>query len=723
MTLIKFFHPRDSTLNRFADRELSESDRRNVAKHLAVCGRCRRAVGDIRRLTKQAMRLRQPEVPKQLLWKILHASTNGGGAILPDPSEFVPDPPVRVQPRWVMVAVGIAATVVLIIATAPEVVSESSALEITPARPEAGDLIEIEYRATPLLRSPDGVVVRAKFFHANEPAWDESSRLLTLDTLELSKRGTYRGVFRLPEDFAYAELAIESLDGEVIDLGGIEGWTVSAHDGNRPTFEALRQQKFDYFRRNWMDRGFALADSATRLYPNEPSVWSDLLAFAPNFGQAVMDSLVRVQAPIFGRLASQFSDDSPPEWVSEMFWWTFSLQDQEKNQLWRDRALGRAPATHYAVQQFVREVMAEPDSSDVNLVLRTLDALWNIVGPRHTIATPAFYLAAKKHLDSASVVWAARLIELKPWERVNVARRLTSVEGARSEAIDELRTALALVTRSWSRDRPLSHKVSQHARNLASSQRHIASLLGRALLDNGDYRGALSYVDHAVQSGWDVEAFTTAARARLALGDSVAAAQLFSRTYVDSRAVGTASKSIETWGRRLVGERWDGYVTAADSTMRYWVAQESAVLAQMEGDSVLNPGGQTEYLSEAMGSDLTVLAFVWLVGGETHSEIVDLLNVLAKKVKKDGVRVIVLTSQVPNPRFESVINETSTLTWFHDVYASAARYFATRRTPDFFVVDPVTNRQFRSSSFAEIPRQLAVLQQLRSVNSSALIAP
>lgn len=105
------FHPKFATLSRYASGELAERRRGRVAEHLTRCSRCRAALSERLGLERQLREMPTPDLPADLLDRIVARRQSGERIIVPSASPAAPR-------RWQAVAYPIAASLLFALALA-----------------------------------------------------------------------------------------------------------------------------------------------------------------------------------------------------------------------------------------------------------------------------------------------------------------------------------------------------------------------------------------------------------------------------------------------------------------------------------------------------------------------------------------------------------------------------------------------------------------------------
>ena len=243
-------HPSWHELNRLADDEMETGLRAAALKHVAACARCSREVSQLHQLREAGREMRHPSPPKDLLDDILRDRAAGARVILP----VVPLPPRRrrMLPAAAAAAImaGLAGLATLTLTS--EAGAGASELTVDPATPVPGEQVRISYRPATDLAGEAALRLRLRLREPDsEPprgTLGEYDEVLLLPDRE----GRYVASFQLPEDFAFATMAVESLSGDGLDDHGGRLWSVRAHaDDGAPLASALRQEFMVLQNRSW----------------------------------------------------------------------------------------------------------------------------------------------------------------------------------------------------------------------------------------------------------------------------------------------------------------------------------------------------------------------------------------------------------------------------------------------------------------------------------------
>ena len=180
---------------------------------------------------------------------------------------------------------------------------QTSELDLTPARPRAGDTLRAVYRqTTSLFAHADSLLLRARLRTSVDGMYADQlpvQQLRVLATLHRRANGAYEGTFVFPDSVVFASLAVQDVAASRVDDNAGRLWEVLAHgrDG-RPTFEALQQRLNDMMGRSW-EEGYATARRLSDLYPDRIESWTTREFFERELvGEAGADSVAAAYKPL-----------------------------------------------------------------------------------------------------------------------------------------------------------------------------------------------------------------------------------------------------------------------------------------------------------------------------------------------------------------------------------------------------------------------------------------
>ena len=699
-------HPRATTLQRFALHEAGQNEREKIATHLVRCSQCRRELDEITAVRDGLRELADVSVPAQSWERIRQRLEEGERIILPA------ETPVHTPARLSRMRARAAAIIVLvagigIFARPPAAEANKSELRFGTSMPEPGAKVAVTYTASTLFGNEERLVLRGRFRTSSDHAYTARAGELVRD-----RDGTYRGVLHLPDSVVYAVFAVEDPEAHRLDSNAQRGWDLLVHapDG-RPLFEALDQKAQDLMGRNW-EMAFEVARTRAELYPDEMLSWKGLHFYERAIlGVEGMDSLRAVHGAHLRHYHQQFSAEAElsGDDAGEMFWYARMVEDSVLTRYWRDRLVDGHPTHPLAVQQRTMELWME-HRTDPERYLFAIEELWQEVGPAHELLMREGLEAAQRTGSPESVLrWADRF--QRPYPEEAFAEVLVRYPELREEGMRRLRARIQRLEEGRDQDRNLFLTAEEQRRASHADVRSALAHLGDALLTTGKVHAGLDTLTLALSGGWDPALFRKAANARLTVGDTVGAVDVWSKVAVDP---GTREAFADTVrmkaGRHFVPSHWAALLKTAEEEMRARVLEGSTSRAIRGTVRVTDREGMTHHLSELTNGTPAVVVF-WSRFCGPALEALPAIVRLSDRLRSEGLPLVLITEEAPSPDFESFIAERgANLSIYHDTRKEAALAFNKWGTPQYFVLDPTGRIRFVQHSVGPVPRQVAVLR-------------
>lgn len=707
-------HPSDRRLNLYADGELGESNKRRVAMHLVRCARCREVLQSIRALDCAAQALPVPDLPSDLLERILARQRQGEEVILPIGDPAQPRPSRRF-------AAVIAASVALVLGStavlsiAPDAGAQGSELRLLSKKPQAGEQVQVEYRPSSLFADADTLVLRARYRTPKDGLENWMVRHETVARL-VRTRGVYRGSFRLPDSVVYAVFAVEDLTGERIDDKG-ETWDLVVHGNDgRPLAQGLEQKVNDLDRRS-TQQALETARQLTAVHPQWVQGW--LMRYYqeyPKVSEAAADSFNTFYAERAKALAASLQRQPRP--APEEMGALISLawpSDSTTAKHWKERLIREHPTHPSAVGQRISAAVDRVGTDPARL-LPELERLWGEAGskyPQLDLAIAGIRMADRIGDADAVLRWATRVEAAgSPLDsRIPTAilgRYVDASKAVREEAIRRFRREVASLEALRSEERVLTHTTRDHRRQSQQVAGRYLGHLGKALLLDGDTAAALATLDRAVRSRWDVDGFRTVADVKLSLGDTTGALQLLAKVAIDPTTSTAFADSVRLRTIRPVAEQqWQQWLGTAEDEMRSYFLAWSVDRPVRGNIRLLDQDGSTTALDS--GGYLTLVA-LWSSDCPSAVRELPQLQRLSQQLRTSGVRVLAITPEEPSKVREFLTKNDYSFPVFHDIHGDARRAFDHWGYPVYFVLDGHGRIRFKSHRLDDVPRQIAVLR-------------
>jgi anti-sigma factor RsiW len=706
-------HPSVGRLGRYVDGDLEPEARTRVAAHLVGCPTCRERVQEWRAIGQRIREEAVPDLPPDLFDRIEARRAAGERVILPlsGPRQSLRAHRLAPVAAAAMLLLALAAALVL---RTPDLSADASELLLSPAKPQAGDRVEVEYRGGSRFSGEERLVLRGLYFTPKDQAYGRSTRPVRITELTRDPDGIYHGSFRLPDSVVYALLAVEDSGATVVDGNGRKGWDLLVHgvDG-KPLFSALEQNTNALMGRNW-EMAYAVSRRAAELYPDLPQAWNLLRFFQQAvLGEAAMDSLRTFHQAQLAKLDSTLSGRSEisGDEAGWMYWYALGVGDTIRRAYWRERLLREHPEHPLAVQERVLSVRRSHPNDPAG-ALREMDRLWEEVGAAHEQQALLGFDAAQEVGDSVAVLrWAARYLYFRPKYQGWVAEHLTHVPAVRVEGLQRLREEILRLREVPDEDRNLfSTRQDQHRQN-RNEMRWAYMALGDALLTVGDTTAGLDTLALAVSDGWNPSYFRHVADVRLAVGDTSGALELWARVAVDLHTSRLFADTVRARvGEHLEAARWQRLEVAAWERMRR-ATLASATAKVIRGPvRLLDVQGQAHALSDLTTGHTTVVVF-WSRNCTPALEALPEAQQLAQRLERQGVRMVAIVDEVPSADLRSFLREKGlTLPVYLDTHGDGSRAFNQWGTPSYFLLDDAGRIRFEYTSLDAIERQVAVLE-------------
>lgn len=698
-------HPSFRRLHAFSLAEDRQRARRATAKHLETCTRCRALVRSIRDVVEE-VRTPVADVPFGFD-RIADSIASGDRVLLPAHHSRTP------ARRRLHRTAAAASVVVLILAAViigvPEAVAEKSELWVAPEAPLAGATLSLRYQATMRLRDEDRLIVRARYHTA---ARGSEPRTEVIGELRRNRGGRFEGSAALPDSAVYAVLAVENVGASFVDSNG-ERWEVPVHgEDGRPLYAALRARVYDNRTRNTI-----VASEATRmmteLYPDRAEGWYFLYGDETmDIPRDAIDSVRRVFQPELERLerlAADAASIEPDElWYLVMF--AGSLGETQAEERWRDTLIARFPTSGAALQQaaFRANERSYPDRRDY---VAALDSLWRIAPD--SAGQAAFYAwqAAQKIGDpDVLLLWTERFERTRPEWTTSNGLMLARDAATRDAGIARLRDGIAELDNGPG-ERPLASTAAEHAAERRRIAGRYLAALGRALLDSGLTRPALDTLDRALETGWEPDLFRSVGEARLELGDTAGALDVFARLAADPT---TSIEFTDSLRARLGAESlpsagWRASVQTARSELRRELLDASFNRTPVRDRLRLRePGGAAHDVRLDEGG-ITVVAFWSRYCPPSRAQLTELDDIADQLIER-GVRFIGVTDEEDGAEVAAFLEANGhTFPTYLDPERDARNALDNRATPSYAVIDDDGRIRFAGHSTSDIVRHVAVL--------------
>lgn len=677
-------------LSRYVDGELRPAQSRTVRAHLEDCPRCRRVVQEYRQIA-EAARSFQPDPPDdRILERVLERRAAGDRVILPVEMPRLPVEPRR-APRWIAAAALVVVGLAAVLALPPLASADRPGLFFMPAVPLPGQVVEVRYTGSERFALAESLVLRARLVTA-----DGRSRLAEVTTLAPDEDG-FRGMFRLADSVVYAEFALESLGGDVVDSNGRRYWQLVTADPEtgRPSRAALGAQVETLHRRAPV-LAIEAAERLTRAYPDRPESW---YRRAP-IELSVYGSLPKALSAIHEERIKYFSEAQAAGRLEagDLPWLIGYLRLFGRDAAHVMATIGSAGLMHPILLQWSLIDLQLAGATPAQ-ILTFADSIW-MQGNRAPALADAALTAAIEITDRNAVEkWISATLELSGSERRrDLLFLITSSPELARVLVDQLDTMVE--GRRWNDAgvRPLHATHAEHTRLIAPLLQDALARSADQLLSDGDTARAITHYRQASEAWWDRDALLEIAAALDAAGAIGASTVAANRADMVGAIRGPAGPRPREGGSRPIDAAW--------SQLRTDV-MHSATNIYLDPAIRVHHSGKPVRVDQIGRGEIRVLAVDDTRYPRRREE--DLAS-LTDALDRVGVRFIhVLAGADP----ETCARQSSAVC---DPDRQLVHELGVARTLDFFVMD----RQGRIR-FAHVPADQIVL--LPSVLRAALPQP
>ena len=702
-------HPSWRELSRLSDDELDTDSRRPAMEHVVSCPKCSRRMSFLGSLREAGRDMRHPSPPRELLGDIMRSRSEGLRVILPSIAP-APNSRRRVLPAAAAVAIAVGLAGLASVFLVPEAGAGASELTVDPAKPVPGEEVHLSYRPTTELAGEMELRLRLRLRRPDsEPPRGTLGRLEEV-VLRPDGDGRYVGSFRLPPDFAFAAMAVETPPGDRLDDRDGRLWSLRAYtDDGMPRLGALRQEFLVLEKRSWPEAREALHEM-TLLYPDRAEGWS--LELAHERPTQLPDEAATSQAKhreIFRRLEAQAERFQPSdEDVAAMARYAAALEDKEAFGRWLTRLEALDPANRLVMSAGVAEFGSEPALADAYF-----EELWSDDGLRSsTIYREGFRSAMRAGNEEAARRWALRGLPLDDdhgWVR-DAALALVAHPETRDRGVSEIRNLLADVEEEPDEQRPLHSTPDEVRRDSRRLQGILRVRLAEQLLAAGQPDAAMGELEAADGLGeWLSDLYRARLEARLLHGDTVAALPDFHRLDADPVY---SRESVDSLRQRLPpvsrADLQQGRARAEREMIQRVLAQQDTRRG-LPSIQLLTSTGQSRSLESLVAGRPTVLV-VWdrrVFGSpDDAAEVIQARNVLAG----GAGQLLWVTSEPDSEALQVFARENGIgIPAYHDPGAELAMTLGEWGSRGYYVIDGAGMIRTRTNSLMEAVRHLEVL--------------
>lgn len=720
-----FIHPTDLTLSLFSTDDLAPSARRRVASHVGRCEKCFAYVAAMRSTMVIAAALPAPGSSDDGMATVRSRREAGERVLLPSASA---DQVRRSRPvAWPIAAAAVLIIALAVFSSAPELraVAVESELTISPAAPRAGDSVNVTYRPiSSLFSREDRLILRARVRTALAQEYDRGTPVIEAGVLIRDGKGTFRGVFALPDSVVFATLAVEDTAASIVDDRTGRPWEVLVHDADRrPTFEALVQRQNDYMGRSW-EEAYATARRKAELYPNQIRSWDYLEFFERQvLGEAAADSAANARRPMMHALLAAYREvpSVPADELATIVFRAWAQKDTAEWDYWWERARREAPHHPQTAQQAtLRARMKYPRNSAHGRLLVDFEEIWERHGPvvndpGNAVFQMALYAAKEAKDVSAYRRWAHRSMAGDPSIVSYYASIFLQYPELRDEGLAILRRQLRGSQFASYYPRPLGSTREAYRRVFDRDRRRLLGTIGRALLDAGNQRGGLDTLALAVSDGWDLALLQDVAAARMTAGDTVGALAIEAKVTADPRTSAVRRDSVARLGAHVLGARaWADSVANAGLFMSKAI-MASSVVRLVTGDPRLTDGaGQPIGLSDLIAGRPALVVY-WSRFCGPALEALPRIDSVATVLRSQGTVVFLVVDEPPSAELTAFLREHKvSAPVYHDTRHEVASAFRNFGTPAYYVLDRAGRIRFtRASTEDELLVQVAAVRDER----------
>ena len=727
MPRIPGIHPRNATLNRYADRTLGPRTIRRVGAHLIGCLRCRETVDQINDLGERARAAAAPVTSPDMLDRIHARRSAGERVILP-----VPDlTQERSVSPWRFVAAAgfivIAGTTALLLSRSATAATGDGELSFLPAHPQAGTTIDATYRPSERFATDTVLMLRARFVSSPRgvpPGFEKVLPSVARFPMRRAADGAFHIRLALPVNATYSAFAIEDASATRLDAHHGQHWELLAYDaGGHPGYDALLAATRE--RGGW-DARHEAARMFVAQYPDSIQAWATL-TFTGSVVHGASDSAAAAtNREALERLDSSArrSDHRSPETAAQLYGFARTLHDTARTAYWRERVLRDAPRSATAAQ--IRGVHAierlRPDPKAFARALPELDRIWNNVGAVDPSFTTFGLQSAIAAGDPAAISrWGTRYRDMThdaPRSREWVGSELVKYPQSRAEGLRLLRTLLAMRDVVSDPQRGLRQTAISRRREMDELRAETLQHIGEALLADHQTRPALDSLRLAARVSWNLERFRSVASAALAVGDTADATRMLALVAADPVTAAAFTDSARAMlGRTVSHAQWTQSLAEATTTMHSRVLALS-IHHPMRGDRVrlMTPGGEKRTFAQLADGHVTVVAF----GADLQraGSPVDLhaMQRLSATLAEDGARLVVIALHPRTPGMpEAIRARRLSIDVYFDEYHEAERAFDAYGFPIYCVVDARGIIRYSYSGVDQLRVQVRALAQERQL--------
>jgi hypothetical protein len=623
-------HPTFESLSACADMSELDTARSRVGRHVSRCADCQEVVDDIRRLGDEARITRAERAPDDLWSRIANASVQAAEEQAkpretppPEATPWEAAPSLKPTRHWPIpahksariglgLAIAAAAAIVAVLAWPGGQSLEASGLSrltFSPARPVPGGMMTIRYQPAAWLEGAPRLVLVGNYSspagHNPSPWYYRESLGDSIATLLPARDGSYEARVRLPKDFLAMQLAVRDSTGDNGDADGWFPWGVIAGEpSGAPSLRALLSAQ-ETFRESRWGEGAArhnarinVADSLKRYFPAHPAGW----AFSSGYGtQKGVFSFLRFFQNAESKYLSLYEKlwDAPAldaDRLHDMVAFAWRIEEPAQAELWAKRLAREHPDDPRALFDLAAVLhgveLRQPKglADSIRPWFPLLDSLYRR-SPQTEIRNTEVGSLAERYGDSATkALWRSRAMQNVGVQYAYEARsdaEIRALSPALLQRVEvEARKSCARPVGKFSLFSASSRTIDWCQLEKSRAARTLAHV---ALLD-GNPRGALALADSSLAFGTQGFRCTViyggpypiSARARLALGDTIAAERdLIAGAPFDWR-IGAYTDSVRaTLGSRFDAARWKAELDSSRAALT-----ECARLSKLKSDSV-----------------------------------------------------------------------------------------------------------------------------------------
>jgi hypothetical protein len=658
----------------------------------------------------------RPAPPGELLEEVLKNRAEGTRVALPAASTGI-----RPSGGWPALAAAVAGAItvaglatLLLPARAGAGASE---LRVEPARPMPGQEIHLHYRplsdlaGTPSLR----LRLRLRMPDSGPPrgTLGEYDQVLLVPDGE----GGYDGEYVLPPDFAYASIAVETLDGNDLDDRNGRLWTIRAHDENGvPLLPALRQEFLVLQDRSFSETWETLREM-TVLYPDRAEGWSlkllyERFTWLPDQSAVAMagysERFLQLQRQAEGRSSLGLKEtEAMARYAASLADYSRSPGDFEALRRWLDRLEGMDPANRLVLTYRLGGFLAPTDSADAHL-----ERLWSIaVSSRPTVCDFARSLGFEDM--AAARRWALRCVSIfqDPGRKGEMALTLAAQPETRERGIREIQAVIADLDNRDAADRPLDRSPAEDRSDSRSLRAALQIALAEHLVEGGQPLEAMAELRSADSLGlWIPDLYRTRLEAELQAADTVGASRDLLRLELDPIYPRSSIDSL----RHRLGSQWPGASPDLRQGIRGEMVERVAAGMQMNRGlpdaSLLAPNGERGDLADRVAGGPTIL-ILWDRRLNRSPQLIEQVR-SAERILGDGPGQLLWVTQEPlaEPLLAFKRSHDLALPVYQDPLATLANALGEWGMDSYFVIDRGGRIRSRAHSLMEAVRQLEVLE-------------